>query len=145
MIAVPVGSEIKLYDRLSWKCMFSLDDNHHKEVSSRVHLDLHHPIISRRFENVYNLVYTMVHACTSFLSQCYACWYYNCTFQPVNVVSWSPCGAYLASGGADGAVCLWDVNSRLAYSKMKNESSIGITSMEWDPRGHGAQDGKKVD
>ena len=69
----------------------------------------------------------------------------TCTFQPVNVVSWSPCGAYLASGGTDGAVCLWDVNSRLVYSKLKNEISIGITSMEWDPRGHGAQDGKQVD
>ncbi len=51
------------------------------------------------------------------------------------MVSWSPCGQYLASGGADGAVCLWDVHSRKVYSRMKNEDGIGITALEWDPRG----------
>ena len=34
MLAVPVGKEVRLYDRQSWKATHSLSDDHHKEVSS---------------------------------------------------------------------------------------------------------------
>ena len=60
------------------------------------------------------------------------------------MVSWSPCASHLASGGVDGAVCLWDVHTRKVYSKLKNENKIGITSLEWDPRGRSTDNGEQV-
>lgn len=33
LVAIPVSKEVKLYDRMSWKCLFSLVDAHHKEVT----------------------------------------------------------------------------------------------------------------
>ena len=60
------------------------------------------------------------------------------------MVSWSPCGGYLASGSADGAVCLWDMTDHKAYSRLRNENGVGISALEWDPRGCGAQDGNQV-
>ena len=32
-LAIPVGSEVKMYDRTSWKCVSTFTDDHHKEVS----------------------------------------------------------------------------------------------------------------
>ena len=65
--------------------------------------------------------------------------------QPINVVSWSPCGKLLASGAVDGAVVLWNVTrNRSAYKRCTNESEIGITSLEWDPRGCGTEIGEQL-
>ena len=35
----------------------------------------------------------------------------------LNVVSWSPCGGYLATGGVAGGVALWDHVTRKVYRK----------------------------
>ena len=61
------------------------------------------------------------------------------------MVCWSPCGKYLASGAADGAVVLWTITgNRSPYRKCTNENGIGITSLEWDPRGRGSDLGEQV-
>ena len=65
--------------------------------------------------------------------------------QAINVVSWSPCSKLLASGAVDGAVVLWNmIRSRSAYKRCTNESEIGITSLEWDPRGRGTEIGEQL-
>ena len=33
LLAIPVGSEVKVYERVSLKCLFSLSDDHHKGVT----------------------------------------------------------------------------------------------------------------
>ena len=49
------------------------------------------------------------------------------------MVSWSGCGQRLASAGCDGMVCVWDYASRTVSERYRNESGIGITSLEWYP------------
>lgn len=41
-------------------------------------------------------------------------------------------------------MCLWDIHSQKAYGKYNNENGIGITSLEWDPKGCGTPNGKQV-
>ena len=39
LLAVPVGSEVKVYERSSWKCVFTLSDTaYHTEVSVTLYL-----------------------------------------------------------------------------------------------------------
>ena len=65
-------------------------------------------------------------------------------FQVINVVCWSPCGKYLASGAVDGTVVLWNIiGNRNAYKRCTNENGMGITSLEWDPRGRGSEIGEQ--
>lgn len=37
--------------------------------------------------------------------------------QPINVVSWSPCGRFLAAGAVGGSLMVWDVNSKLCVER----------------------------
>ena len=61
------------------------------------------------------------------------------------MVCWSPCCKYLASGAVDGAVVLWHLSgSRKPYKRCTNENGIGITSLEWDPRGRGTELGDQL-
>ena len=55
-------------------------------------------------------------------------------------MSWSPCGKYLASGAVDGTVVLWNISgNRNPYKRCTNEAGMGITALEWDPRGRGSE------
>ena len=37
--------------------------------------------------------------------------------QNINVVTWSPCGQYIAAGGVDGHVTVWDAGSQKAHQR----------------------------
>lgn len=143
MIAVPVGSEVKFYDRISWKCVFSLVDEHHAEVSCWYTPSLYYSGLCKTASTCIDRYTLYLLVCSSLVSSSQVgddtvsqtSQIHSLTLQAVNAVIWSPCGQYLASGGADGAVCLWDVHSRKVYSRMKNEDRVGITALEWNPRG----------
>ena len=56
-----------------------------------------------------------------------------------------PYGKYLASGAMDSTMVLWIITgSRNAYKRCTNESGMGITSLEWDPRGHDIELGEQL-
>lgn len=37
--------------------------------------------------------------------------------QPINVVTWSPCGQFLAAGSVGGSMTVWDVKSKLCVER----------------------------
>ena len=45
----------------------------------------------------------------------------------------------------NGTVVLWNITgSRNAYKRCTNENGVGITSLEWDPRGRGSELGEQL-
>ncbi|CAI8014341.1 WD repeat and HMG-box DNA-binding protein 1 [Geodia barretti] len=83
LLAVPVETEVRVYQRGTWECVATLADSAHIEV--------------------------------------------------MNVVSWRGCGQFLACAGVDGVVSVWDYSNRSVSGRYRNESGIGITSLEWYP------------
>ncbi|XP_011490804.2 WD repeat and HMG-box DNA-binding protein 1 [Oryzias latipes] len=55
--------------------------------------------------------------------------------QPINVVSWSPCGRFLAAGAVGGSLMVWDVNSKLCVERQKHEKGFSVCSLAWHPSG----------
>uniref|UniRef100_A0A672ZSX3 WD repeat and HMG-box DNA-binding protein 1 n=1 Tax=Sphaeramia orbicularis TaxID=375764 RepID=A0A672ZSX3_9TELE len=56
--------------------------------------------------------------------------------QPINVVSWSPCGRFLAAGCIGGLMTVWDVDNRLCVERQKHEKGFTVCSLAWHPSGH---------
>ena len=51
----------------------------------------------------------------------------------------------LASGAVNGTVVLWNITgSRNTYKRCTDENGMGITSLEWDPRGRGSELGEQL-
>lgn len=55
--------------------------------------------------------------------------------QVVNVVTWSPCGRFLAVGSVGGILTVWDVGTRLCVERQKHEKGYTVCSMAWHPAG----------
>ncbi|XP_068169081.1 WD repeat and HMG-box DNA-binding protein 1 [Antennarius striatus] len=55
--------------------------------------------------------------------------------QPINVVSWSPCGRFLAAGGVGGSLTIWDVPSKLCVERQKHERGFSLCALCWHPGG----------
>uniref|UniRef100_A0A7N6BWQ2 WD repeat and HMG-box DNA-binding protein 1 n=1 Tax=Anabas testudineus TaxID=64144 RepID=A0A7N6BWQ2_ANATE len=55
--------------------------------------------------------------------------------QYINVVAWSPCGRFLASGSVGGVLTVWDVNSKLCVERYKHEKGFTVCSLAWHPSG----------
>uniref|UniRef100_A0A665WX90 WD repeat and HMG-box DNA-binding protein 1 n=1 Tax=Echeneis naucrates TaxID=173247 RepID=A0A665WX90_ECHNA len=55
--------------------------------------------------------------------------------QPINVVAWSPCGRFLASGSVGGSLTVWDVNSKLCVERQKHEKGFTVCGLAWHPSG----------
>ncbi|KAM9381306.1 WD repeat and HMG-box DNA-binding protein 1 [Phaethornis superciliosus] len=53
---------------------------------------------------------------------------------PLNVVTWSPCGQYLAAGSVDGSIVVWNVETQECIERMKHEKSYTICGLAWHPK-----------
>uniref|UniRef100_A0A3B4B8A0 WD repeat and HMG-box DNA-binding protein 1 n=1 Tax=Periophthalmus magnuspinnatus TaxID=409849 RepID=A0A3B4B8A0_9GOBI len=59
----------------------------------------------------------------------------NLITQPVNVVSWSPCGKRLAAASVGGVIVIWDVSSKMCLERQKHEKGFTVCSVAWSPSG----------
>ncbi|XP_074854742.1 WD repeat and HMG-box DNA-binding protein 1 [Carettochelys insculpta] len=59
----------------------------------------------------------------------------NFITQTLNVVTWSPCGQYVAAGSVDGCIAVWNVETQECMERMKHEKSYTICGLAWHPKG----------
>uniref|UniRef100_A0A4W3IBA0 WD repeat and HMG-box DNA-binding protein 1 n=1 Tax=Callorhinchus milii TaxID=7868 RepID=A0A4W3IBA0_CALMI len=59
----------------------------------------------------------------------------NSITKPINIVSWSPCGRYLAAGSADGSMVVWNVTTKECVERLQHEKAFKISAMAWHPKG----------
>uniref|UniRef100_A0A3P8YHJ0 WD repeat and HMG-box DNA-binding protein 1 n=1 Tax=Esox lucius TaxID=8010 RepID=A0A3P8YHJ0_ESOLU len=55
--------------------------------------------------------------------------------QPINVVAWSPCGKFLATGSIGGLLTVWDVEGKLCVDRQKHEKGYTVCGLAWHPSG----------
>ncbi|XP_063804462.1 WD repeat and HMG-box DNA-binding protein 1 [Pseudophryne corroboree] len=57
----------------------------------------------------------------------------NFITQPLNVVTWSPCGQYIVAGSIDGCIVAWNVVSKVCFERIKHEKGFTICGLSWHP------------
>lgn len=57
----------------------------------------------------------------------------NFISQTLNVVTWSPCGQYLAAGSINGAIVVWNVETKDCVERVKHEKGYAICGLAWHP------------
>ncbi|KAM6180969.1 WD repeat and HMG-box DNA-binding protein 1 [Erethizon dorsatum] len=53
--------------------------------------------------------------------------------QSLNVVTWSPCGRYLAAGSINGLIIVWNVDTKACMERVKHEKGYAICGLAWHP------------
>ncbi|XP_021117501.1 WD repeat and HMG-box DNA-binding protein 1 isoform X2 [Heterocephalus glaber] len=53
--------------------------------------------------------------------------------QSLNVVTWSPCGRYLAAGSINGLIIVWNVETKDCVERVKHEKGYAICGLAWHP------------
>ncbi|XP_042538546.1 WD repeat and HMG-box DNA-binding protein 1 [Dipodomys spectabilis] len=53
--------------------------------------------------------------------------------QSLNVVTWSPCGQYLAAGSINGLIIVWNVETKVCMERVKHEKGYTICGLAWHP------------
>uniref|UniRef100_A0A8C2VT22 WD repeat and HMG-box DNA binding protein 1 n=1 Tax=Chinchilla lanigera TaxID=34839 RepID=A0A8C2VT22_CHILA len=53
--------------------------------------------------------------------------------QSLNVVTWSPCGRYLAAGSINGLIIVWNVETKGCMERVKHEKGYAICGLAWHP------------
>ncbi|XP_045679931.1 WD repeat and HMG-box DNA-binding protein 1 isoform X1 [Phyllostomus hastatus] len=57
----------------------------------------------------------------------------NSISQTLNIVTWSPCGQYLAAGSIDGLIIVWNVETKDCMERVKHEKGYAICGLAWHP------------
>ncbi|XP_004681910.1 PREDICTED: WD repeat and HMG-box DNA-binding protein 1 [Condylura cristata] len=57
----------------------------------------------------------------------------NFISQTLNIVTWSPCGQYLAAGSIDGLIIVWNVETKDCLERVKHEKGYAICGLAWHP------------
>ncbi|KAM9203010.1 WD repeat and HMG-box DNA-binding protein 1 isoform 1-T1 [Dugong dugon] len=57
----------------------------------------------------------------------------NFISQTLNIVTWSPCGQYLAAGSINGLIIVWNVETRDCLERVKHEKGYAICGLAWHP------------
>ncbi|XP_045422768.1 WD repeat and HMG-box DNA-binding protein 1 isoform X1 [Lemur catta] len=57
----------------------------------------------------------------------------NFISQTLNIVTWSPCGQYLAAGSINGLIIVWNVETKDCMERVKNEKGYAICGLAWHP------------
>ncbi|XP_010630836.1 WD repeat and HMG-box DNA-binding protein 1 isoform X1 [Fukomys damarensis] len=53
--------------------------------------------------------------------------------QSLNVVTWSPCGRYLAAGSVNGLIIVWNVETKDCVERVNHEKRYAICGLAWHP------------
>ncbi|XP_027785371.2 WD repeat and HMG-box DNA-binding protein 1 isoform X1 [Marmota flaviventris] len=53
--------------------------------------------------------------------------------QTLNIVTWSPCGQYLAAGSINGLIIVWNVETKDCMERVKHEKGYAICGLAWHP------------
>ncbi|XP_055468280.1 WD repeat and HMG-box DNA-binding protein 1 [Psammomys obesus] len=53
--------------------------------------------------------------------------------QALNIVTWSPCGQYLAAGTINGLIVVWNVETKDCMERVKHEKGYAICGLAWHP------------
>ncbi|XP_075387453.1 WD repeat and HMG-box DNA-binding protein 1 [Tenrec ecaudatus] len=53
--------------------------------------------------------------------------------QTLNIVTWSPCGQYLAAGSINGLIIVWNVETKECLERVKHEKGYAICGLAWHP------------
>ncbi|XP_045436351.1 WD repeat and HMG-box DNA-binding protein 1 isoform X3 [Pipistrellus kuhlii] len=57
----------------------------------------------------------------------------NFISQTLNIVTWSPCGHYLAAGSINGSIIVWNVETKDCMERVKHEKGYAICGLAWHP------------
>ncbi|XP_076978695.1 WD repeat and HMG-box DNA-binding protein 1 isoform X2 [Tamandua tetradactyla] len=57
----------------------------------------------------------------------------NSISQTLSVVTWSPCGRYLAAGSVNGLIVVWNVETKDCMERVKHEKGYAICGLAWHP------------
>lgn len=53
--------------------------------------------------------------------------------QPLNVVTWSPCGKFIVAGSIDGRIVAWNVLSKACLEREQHDKGFTICCLSWHP------------
>ncbi|XP_036054366.1 WD repeat and HMG-box DNA-binding protein 1 isoform X1 [Onychomys torridus] len=53
--------------------------------------------------------------------------------QTLNIVTWSPCGQYLAAGTINGLIVVWNVETKDCMERVKHKKGYAICGLAWHP------------
>uniref|UniRef100_A0A3Q2I490 WD repeat and HMG-box DNA-binding protein 1 n=1 Tax=Equus caballus TaxID=9796 RepID=A0A3Q2I490_HORSE len=57
----------------------------------------------------------------------------NFISQTLNIVTWSPCGQYLAAGSINGLIIVWNVETKDCLERVKHEKGYAVCGLAWHP------------
>ncbi|XP_075700250.1 WD repeat and HMG-box DNA-binding protein 1 isoform X2 [Rhinoderma darwinii] len=54
--------------------------------------------------------------------------------QPLNAVTWSPCGRFIVAGSIDGRIVVWNVLSKACLEREQHDKGFTICCLSWHPK-----------